>query len=86
LNVPYTSPTSGATFGPSRTARWTDVGVDPESFLPETFDVFYRVGGSGTWFRDPLQNNIPLAFSDLDPANPDPDPDPENQVADSGPI
>lgn len=57
-----------------------DPGVAPESFLPESFDLFYRVGGSGTWFRDDDQNNIGLSFSDLDPANPDP----ENQVADSG--
>jgi len=46
--------------------------------LAESFDVFYRVGGSGTWFRDTSQNNIPLTYMDY------PTPDPENQFADSG--
>lgn len=47
--------------------------------LPDSFDIFYRVGGAGaTWFRDPSQNNIGLAFLDYDPV------DPENQFADSG--
>ena len=59
-----------------------DPAFDPlATDLPESFDLFYRTTGpGGTWFRDPSQNNIPLVFSDLDPANPDPD----NQVADSG--
>lgn len=49
--------------------------------LPSSFDVFYRVDGpTGTWFRDPSQNNLPLAFLDYDPV------DPENQFADSGVI
>jgi hypothetical protein len=46
--------------------------------LPSTFDIFYRVGGQGTWFRDADQNEIPLTFMDY--ATPDPD----NQFADSG--
>lgn len=46
--------------------------------LAESFDVFYRVGGSGTWFRDADQNNIPLVYEDY------PTPDPENQFTDSG--
>lgn len=46
--------------------------------LAESFDVFYRVGGSGTWFRDADQNNIGLTYQDF------PTPDPENQFADSG--
>ena len=144
--VSYTSAVSGATVGPSRTLRWSDLagggddfsigadtifqidtndglgpvaddfgndalvyitldgtgfqdfeirfdaeatpldpepdpGVAPESFLPESFDLFYRTTGpGGVWFRDTAQNNIPLSFFDLDPANPAP----ENQVADSG--
>jgi hypothetical protein len=55
-----------------------DIEGDPAN-LPSTFDIFYRVGGSaGTWFRDPAQNNIGLAFVDY------PTPDPENQYANSG--
>lgn len=47
--------------------------------LPDSFDLFYRVGGAGsTWFRDPDQNNIGLSFMDYDPV------DPENQFASSG--
>lgn len=46
--------------------------------LAESFDVFYRVGGSGTWFRDADQNNIGLTYQDYDPV------DDENQFADSG--
>ncbi|QEG23874.1 PEP-CTERM sorting domain-containing protein [Mariniblastus fucicola] len=46
--------------------------------LAESFDVFYRVGGNGTWFRDTAQNNIPLSYMDYPTA------DPENQFADSG--
>ena len=46
--------------------------------LAESFDVFYRVGGSGTWFRDMSQNNIALSYMDYST------PDPENQFADSG--
>ena len=59
-----------------------DPAFDPfATDLPESFDIFFRTTGpGGTWFRDPAQNNIALAFSDLDPANPDPD----NQVADTG--
>jgi hypothetical protein len=64
---------------------WTDFEVRfdiegaPDS-LPNTFDIFYRVGGSGPWFRDGNQNNIPLTFEEYDP------PDPENQFASSGQI
>lgn len=54
-----------------------DVEGTPGS-LPETFDLFYRVGGVGTWFRAADQNNIPLSFQNYDPV------DPENQFADSG--
>ncbi|MCA9241175.1 MAG: hypothetical protein KDA37_13285 [Planctomycetales bacterium] len=47
--------------------------------LPSTFDVYYRVGGAGgVWLREASQNNIPLAFMDYNPV------DPENQFADSG--
>lgn len=46
--------------------------------LPDTFDLYYRVGGSGEWFRDADQNNIDLAFQDYNT------PDPDNQFADSG--
>jgi hypothetical protein len=46
--------------------------------LAESFDVFYRVGGVGTWFREATQNNIPLNYMDYDT------PDPENQFTDSG--
>lgn len=46
--------------------------------LPETFDIFYRTGGSGTWFRESTANNIPLTFEDYPVA------DPDNQFADSG--
>ena len=49
-----------------------------EELLPESFDIFYRLGGSGTWFREDSFNNIPLNFVDLSP------PDPENQRADTG--
>lgn len=65
---------------------YTDFGIrfDVEGTpgdLPSSFDVFYRVDGpTGTWFRDPSQNNMPLAFLDYDPI------DPENQFADSGVI
>ena len=62
-----------------------DVQDDPatvedefEELLPESFDIFYRLGGSGTWFREDSFNNIPLDFVDLTP------PDPENQLADTG--
>lgn len=55
-----------------------DIEGTPSS-LPSTFDIFYRVGGAGgTWFRDPAQNNIGLAFVDY------PTPDPANQYANSG--
>lgn len=47
--------------------------------LPTSFDIFYRIGGTGaTWFRDPTQNNIPLVFADYTPTA-----DPDNQFADS---
>lgn len=47
--------------------------------LPSSFDIFYRVDGpDGTWFRDPSQNNVPLAFEDFVPA------DDTDQLADSG--
>lgn len=46
--------------------------------LPTTFDIFYRTGGTGTWFREFAQDDIPLNFQDYDPI------DPENQFADSG--
>ena len=46
--------------------------------LPESFDIFYRLGGSGTWFREEEFNNIPLNFVDLTP------PDEDNQIADTG--
>ncbi len=55
-----------------------DIEGNPDD-LPSTFDIFYRVDGpSGTWFRDPAQNNLGLTFMDYVPA------DPENQIADSG--
>ena len=54
-----------------------DPGADFAT-LPTSFDIFYRTGGSGTWFRD--FNNFEVTFSDQDPANPDP----ENQVASTG--
>ncbi len=130
--VPYTSPVSGLTYQPTRTAKWDDLkggGVDfdiggistftvdkndgagavaGEDFsndalmyivfdgtgyqdfefrfdaestpgdLAASFDVFYRVGGTGTWFRETAQNNIPLTYMDYAT------PDPENQFADSG--
>lgn len=129
--VPYTSPVSGLTYGPSRTAKWDDLKGGGDDFdiggtssflvdkndgagavagdfgndalmyiffdgtgygdfefrfdaestpgdLAESFDVFYRVGGSGTWFRDADQNNIALSYMEYDPV------DPENQFADSG--
>ena len=50
---------------------------DPESFLPDEVDVFYRTTGpGGTWFR--AENNFDLTFSDFDPA------DPNNQAGDTG--
>ena len=55
-----------------------DIEGEPSN-LPNTFDIFYRVGGpTGTWFRDFDQNNIGLTFIDHVPA------DPDNQYADSG--
>ena len=49
--------------------------------LPETFDLFYRIGGAGnTWQRDVDANNIGLTFQDFDPV------DLENQFARSGQI
>lgn len=131
--LPYTSPTSGITYEPTRTLKWDDLkgggddfdiggqtefavdkkdgqGALAEDFsndalmyitfdgtgysdfelqfdiegtpgdLPSTFDVFYRAGGSGTWFREFDQNEIPLNFMDYDPA------DDENQFARSGQI
>lgn len=56
-----------------------DIEGAPDS-LPNTFDIFYRVGGAGPWFREASQNNIPLSFADYDP------PDPDNQFASSGQI
>jgi hypothetical protein len=62
-----------------------DPGIDPvtglpeipESFLPDEFDIFYRVAGpGGVWFRD--YNNFDLTFLPVDPANPD------NQAGDTG--
>lgn len=46
--------------------------------LPASFDVYYRLGGAGTWYRDASHNNIALSFADYST------PDPENQYADSG--
>jgi hypothetical protein len=47
--------------------------------LPATFDIFFRTGATGgVWYRETLQNNIPLTFVDYSPA------DPENQYANSG--
>ena len=51
---------------------------ESQQSLPESFDIFYRLGGSGNWFREDAFNNIPLNFVDLSP------PDPENQIADTG--
>ena len=49
--------------------------------LPESFDVFYRIGGSGTWFRETLHNNISLLpYTDHDPI------DPDNQYASSSSV
>lgn len=48
--------------------------------LPTTYDVFYRVGGSGTWFREFDQDDIGLNFMDYAT------PDPENQFASSEPL
>ncbi|TWU43237.1 hypothetical protein Q31b_22750 [Novipirellula aureliae] len=56
-----------------------DIEATPDD-LADSFDVFYRVGGSGTWFRDPSQNNISLSFQDYDVV------DPDNQFALSGQI
>lgn len=47
--------------------------------LADSFDIFYRIGGSGTWMRDTDQNNIGLTYADHTPT-----PDPENMIADSG--
>lgn len=47
-------------------------------FLAESFDLFYRVGGSGTWFRDSDQNNIPITgYTSVDA---------DNSIAESGSI
>ncbi len=47
--------------------------------LPATFDIFFRTGATGgVWYRETVQNNIPLTFVDYSPA------DPENQYANSG--
>ncbi len=55
----------------------TGLPEDPESFLPDEVDIFYRTTGpGGTWFRD--QNNFDLTFEPFDPANPD------NQAGDTG--
>jgi len=131
--LPYTSPTSGITYQPTRTVKWDDLkgggddfdiggqtefavdkkdgqGALAEDFgndalmyitldgtgysdfelrfdiegtpgdLPSTFDVFYRVGGTGTWFREFDQDEIDLNFMDYDPI------DDENQFARSGQI
>lgn len=48
--------------------------------LPTTFDIFYRIGGTGNWFRELDQDDISLNFQDYDPV------DPDNQFADSGVI
>lgn len=48
--------------------------------LPDSFDIFYRVGGTGQWNRDADQNNLMLAFREYDPV------DPENQFASSNSI
>ncbi|TWT79799.1 hypothetical protein CA13_12060 [Planctomycetes bacterium CA13] len=56
-----------------------DIEATPTS-LPPSFDVFYRTGGSGTWFRELSQNNIPLVFQDYDPV------DLDNQFGQSGEI
>jgi hypothetical protein len=57
-----------------------DVEATPGE-LPATFDIFFRTGATGgVWYRETLQNNIPLSFVDHVPA------DPENQLADSGVI
>lgn len=57
--------------------NWQDVSVrfdvegtpGPET-LPTSFDVFYRTGGSGTWFREPDQNNIPITgYTTIDAEN-----------------
>jgi hypothetical protein len=50
---------------------------EPESFLPDEVDVFYRTTGpGGTWFR--AFNNFDLTFGPIDPANPN------NQAGDTG--
>ena len=55
----------------------TGVLEEPESFLPDEIDVFYRTTGpGGTWFRD--RNNFDLTFGPLDPT------DLENQVGSTG--
>jgi len=55
----------------------TGLPGEPESFLPDEVDVFYRTTGpGGTWFR--AFNNFDLTFLPFDPANPD------NQAGDTG--
>ena len=55
----------------------TGLPEEPESFLPDEVDIFYRTTGpSGTWFR--MLNNFDLTFLPIDPANP------ENQVGNTG--
>lgn len=39
--------------------------------LPTSYDIYYRVGGSGTWFRDAAQNNIGITFQPYSPVDPD---------------
>ncbi len=56
-----------------------DIEATPGS-LPPSFDLFYRIGGTGTWFRLADQDDIPLTFTDF------PTPDPENQISESGVI
>jgi hypothetical protein len=57
-----------------------DVEATPGE-LPTSFDIFFRTGATGgVWYRETLQNNIPLTFVDYSPA------DPENQYANSGVI
>jgi hypothetical protein len=57
-----------------------DAEAEPDE-LPSSFDLFFRTGATGgIWYRETVQNNIPLSFVDYVPA------DPENKVADSGMI
>jgi hypothetical protein len=58
-----------------------DVEATPGADLPESFDIFFRTGATGgVWYRETVQNNIPLSYVDYSPA------DPENQYANSGVI